>query len=78
MFHVVAQIPPSNAIEIYLQTCPRDHSCGPSIPFNEENTTNDIEILATSDAMRGNIKMDTDEVGGTLAIVTQSVIIELC
>ena len=71
MFHVVAQIPPSNTIEIYLQTCPMDHSCGPSVPFNEENATNDMEILATSDAMRGNIEMDIDEVGGTLAIVTQ-------
>ena len=33
MFHAVAQIPPSNTIEIYLQTCQRDNSCGPSIPF---------------------------------------------
>ena len=52
-----------------------DHSCRPSIPFNEENVTNDIEILATSDAMRGNIEMDTDEGEVTLAIVTQSIII---
>ena len=75
MFHAVAQIPLSNTIEVYLQTCPMDHSCGPSIPFNEENATNDMEILATSDAMRGNIEMDTGEGEGTLAIVTQSVII---
>ena len=33
MFHVVAQIPLPNTIEIYLQASPRDHSCGPSIPF---------------------------------------------
>ena len=75
MFHAVAQIPLSNTIEVYLQTCPMDHSCGPSIPFNEENATNDMEILATSDAMRGNIELDTSEGEGTLAIVTQSVII---
>ena len=74
MFHVVAQISLSNTIEIYLQTYPRDHSCGTSIPFNEKNTTNDMEILATSDAMRRNIEIDTDEVRGTLVIVTQSVI----
>ena len=43
MFHVVAQIPPSNTIEMYLQTCPMDHSCRSSIPFNEENATNVIE-----------------------------------
>ena len=75
MFQVVAQIPPSNTIEIYLQTCLMDHSCGPSIPCNEENATNDMEILATSDAMRGNIEIDTDKDEGTLATMTQSVII---
>ena len=75
MFHAVAQIPPSNTIEMYLQTCPMDHSCRPSIPFNEKNATNDMEILATSDVMRGNFEMDTNEGEGTLAIVTQSVII---
>ena len=75
MFYAVVQIPPSNTIEMYLLTCPMDHSCRPSIPFNEENVTNDMEILATSDAMRGNIEMDTDECEGTLAIVTQLVII---
>ena len=75
MFHVVAQISPSNTIEMYLQTCPMDHSCRPSIPFNEENSTNDMEIQATSDVMRGNIEMDTDEGKGTLVIVTQSFII---
>ena len=74
MFHVVAQISLSNTIEIYLQTYLRDHSCGISIPFNEKNTTNDMEILATSDAMKRNIEIDTDEVRGTLVIVTQSVI----
>ena len=52
-----------------------DHSCGPSIPFNEENATNDMEILATSDAMRRNIEMDIDAVEGTLSTVTQSIII---
>ena len=52
-----------------------DYSCRPSIPFNEENATNDMEILATSDAMRGNIEMDIDEGEGTSAIVIQSVII---
>ena len=71
MFHAVTQILLSNTIEIYLQTCPRDHSCGPSIPFNEENVANDIEILATSDAMGGNIEMHIDEVGGTLVTVAQ-------
>ena len=75
MFHAVTQIPRSNTIEMYLQTCPMDHSCRPSIPFNEENATNDMEILAPSDAMRENFEMDTDEGEGTLAIVTQSVII---
>ena len=71
MFHAIAQIPPSNTIEMYLQTCPMDHSCGPSIPFNEKNSTNDMEILSTSDAMRGNIEMDTNEGEGTLATVIQ-------
>ena len=71
MFHVVVRIPPSNTFEIYLHTCLRDHSCGPSIPFNEEKVTNDMKILATSDAMRGNTEMDADEVGGTLVTVTQ-------
>ena len=71
MFHVVAQIPLSNTIEMYLQTCTMDHSCGPSIPCNEDNATNDMKILATSDAMTGNIEMDTNEGEGTLAIVTQ-------
>ena len=52
-----------------------DHSYRQSIPFNEDNATNDMEILATSDAMRGNFEMDTNEGEGTLAIVTQSVII---
>ena len=75
MFYDVAQIPLSNTIEMYLQTCPMDHSCRQSIPFNEENATNDMEILATSDAMRGNFEMDTNEGEGNLAIVTQSVII---
>ena len=75
IFHFVAQIPPSNTIEMYLQTCPMDHFCRQSIPFNEENATNDMEILATSDAMRANFEMDTNEAKGTLAIVTQSVII---
>ena len=69
-FHAVAQIPLSNTIEMYLQTCPMDHSCGPSIPFNEENATNDMEILATNDVMRGNIEIDTNEVEGTLATLT--------
>ena len=32
-----------------------------------------MEILATSDAMRGNIEIDTDKGEGTLATVTQSV-----
>ena len=75
MFHAITQIPPSNTIEMYLQTCPMDHSCGPSIPFDEDNATNDMEILATSDSMRGNIGMDIDEGERTLAIVTQSIII---
>ena len=61
MFHAVAQIPRLNTIEMYLQTCPMDHSYRPSIPFNKENATNDMEILATSDAMRGNFELDTDE-----------------
>ena len=30
-----------------------------------------MEILATGDAMRGNIEIDTDEVGETLSTVTQ-------
>ena len=34
-----------------------------------------MEILATSDVMRGNIEMDIDEGKGTLVILTQSVII---
>ena len=75
MFHAIAQSPPSNTIDMYLHTCPIYHSCRQSIPFNEENATNDMEIIATSDAMRGNFEMDTDEGEGTLAIVTQSVII---
>ena len=35
IFHVEAQIPPSNTIEMYLQKYPKDYSCRPSIPFNE-------------------------------------------
>ena len=52
-----------------------DHSCRPSIQFNEENAINDMKILATSDVMRGNIVMDTNEGEGALVIVTQSIII---
>ena len=50
------KIPPSNSIDMYMQTCPRDHSSGPSLPFNEENASNDMEILVTSDAMEGILK----------------------
>ena len=37
MFHVVAQIPPSNTIEMYLQTRLRDHSSGLSPSFDKKN-----------------------------------------
>ena len=46
MFHVVAQIPPSNTIEMYLQTRPRDHSSGLGPSFDQEIMGHDVEILA--------------------------------
>ena len=46
MFHVVAQIPPSNTIEMYLQTRPRDHSSELSPSFDQEIMVHDVEIPA--------------------------------
>ena len=75
MFHVVAQIPPSNAIEMYLQTRPRDHSSGLSPSFDQEIMGHDVEIPA-----KGNLAVHTnemeenlahnDEMTGKLAVVT--------
>ena len=75
MFHVGAQIPPSNAIEMYLQTSPRDHSSGLSPSFDQEIMGHDVEIPA-----KGNLAVHTnemeenlahnDEMRGKLAVVT--------
>ena len=46
MFHVVAQISPSNTIEMYLQTRPRDNSSGLSPSFDQEIMGHDVEIPA--------------------------------
>ena len=44
MFHVVAQIPPSNTIEMYLQTRPMDHSSGLSPSLDQKIIGHDVEI----------------------------------
>ena len=78
MFHVVAQIPPSNTIEMYLQTRPRDHSSELSPSFDQEIMGHDVEIPAKGnsavqiDEMNENLAHN-DEMGGNLAVVTQSV-----
>ncbi|KAJ9672503.1 hypothetical protein PVL29_025922 [Vitis rotundifolia] len=80
MFHVVAQIPPSNTIEMYLQTRPRDHSSGLSPSLDQEIMGHDVEIPG-----KGNLAVHTDEteedlahndvMGANLAVVTESVMI---
>ncbi|RVW28009.1 hypothetical protein CK203_106177 [Vitis vinifera] len=78
MFHVGAQIPPSNTIEMYLQTRPRDHSSELSPSFDQEIMGHDVEIPAKGnsavqiDEMNENLAHN-DEMGGNLAVVTQSV-----
>ena len=44
MFHVVAQILPSNTIEMYLQTRPMDHSSGLSPSLDQKIIGHDVEI----------------------------------
>ena len=62
MFHVVAQIPPSNAIEMYLQTRPMDHSYGLSPSFDQEIMDHDVKISA-----KGNLAVHTNEMEENLA-----------
>ena len=69
MFHIVAQIPPLNTIEMYLQTRQRDHSSRLSPSFHYEIMGHDVEV-----STKGNLAQN-DEMGGNLAVVTQSVII---
>ncbi|RVW25044.1 hypothetical protein CK203_114054 [Vitis vinifera] len=73
MFHVVAQIPPSNTIEMYLQTCPRDHSSELSPSFDQEIMGHDVEIPAKGNSAMQIDEMDenlahNDEMGGNLAV----------
>ena len=62
MFHAIAQIPPSNTIEMYLQTRLRDHSSELSPSFDQENMGHDVEIPA-----KGNLAMQIDEMDENLA-----------
>ena len=62
MFHVVAQIPPSNPIEMYLQTRPRDHSSRLSPLFDYEIMGPNVEV-----STKGNLAMHTDDMDGNLA-----------
>ncbi|RVW39444.1 hypothetical protein CK203_106553 [Vitis vinifera] len=62
MFHVVAQIPPSNTIEMYLQIRLRDHSSELSPSFDQENMGHDVEIPG-----KGNLAMQIDEMDENLA-----------
>ncbi|KAL6320844.1 hypothetical protein AAG906_008844 [Vitis piasezkii] len=73
MFHVVAQIPPSNTIEMYLQTRPRDHSSELSPSFDQEIMGHDVEIPAKGNLAVQIDEMDenlahNDEMGGNLAV----------
>ncbi|RVX07531.1 Serine/threonine-protein phosphatase 7 long form-like [Vitis vinifera] len=73
MFHVVAQIPPSNTIEMYLQTRPRDHSFELSPSFDQEIMGHDVEIPAKGNSAVQIDEMDenlahNDEMGGNLAL----------
>ena len=80
MFHAIAQIPPSNTIEMYLQTRPRDHSSSLSPSFDYEIMGHDVEVptkgnLAVHiDDMDENLAQN-DKTGGNLALVTQSIMI---
>ena len=44
MFHSIAQIPPSNTIEMYLQTHLRNHSFGLSPSFDHEIMGHDVKV----------------------------------
>ncbi|RVW48743.1 hypothetical protein CK203_076086 [Vitis vinifera] len=73
LFHVVAQIPPSNTIEMYLQTRPRDHSSELSPSFDQEIMGHDVEIPAKGNSAVQIDEMDenlahNDEMGGNLAV----------
>ncbi|KAL6342689.1 hypothetical protein AAG906_013095 [Vitis piasezkii] len=73
MFHVVAQILPSNTIEMYLQTRPRDHSSELSPSFDQEIMGHDVEIPAKGNLAVQIDEMDenlahNDEMGGNLAV----------
>ncbi|KAL6343166.1 hypothetical protein AAG906_020955 [Vitis piasezkii] len=63
---------------MYLQTCPMDHSSRLSLLFDQEIMGHDVEILAKgnlaihTDEMEENLAHN-DEMGGNLAVVTQSV-----
>ena len=61
MFHVVAQIPPSNTIEMYFQTCQRDHSSGLSPSFDQEIMGHDVKVPT-----KGNLAMHIDDIEGSL------------
>ena len=62
MFHVVAQIPPSNPIEMYLQTRPRDHSSRLSPSSDYEIMGHDVEV-----STKGNLAVHSDDMDGNLA-----------
>ena len=81
MFHSIAQISPSNTIEMYLQTHPRNHSFGLSPSFDHEIMGHDVKVPT-----KGNLAMHTDDMNenlveheemgrGNLIVVTQSVMI---
>ena len=72
------QLPPLNTIEMYLQTRPRDHLSGLSSSFDQEIMGHDVEILAKGNLAVQIDEMDenlahNDEMGGNLAVVTQTV-----
>ena len=56
MFHSIAQISPSNTIEMYLQTHPRNHSFGLSPSFDHEIMGHDVKVPT-----KWNLAMHTDD-----------------
>ena len=62
MFHSIAQISPSNTIEMYLQTHPRNHSFGLSPSFDHEIMGHDVKVPT-----KGNLAMHTDDMNKNLA-----------
>ena len=62
MFHSIAQIPPSNTIEMYLQTHLRNHSFGLSPSFDHEIMGHDVKVPT-----KGNLTMHIDDMNENLA-----------